>query len=64
MAGKDGTLHKDLAGIHDRWKEHFCEFLNQTPSVNNDLIVNLSQFSVKSRLGGPLSLEEIATATV
>ena len=42
----------------------FCEFLNQTPLVNNDAVVNLPQLSVKSCLGRPLSLEETATGIV
>ncbi|PFX13645.1 LINE-1 retrotransposable element ORF2 protein [Stylophora pistillata] len=62
VAGKDGTLHKDLAGIRDRWKEHFCELLNQTPSVNIDAIANLPQLSVKSHLDETPTLEDIATA--
>ena len=53
---------KDLTAIRDRWKEHFCELLNQTPMVNNDAITNLPQLSVKSHLDGPLTLEEITTA--
>ncbi|XP_022793399.1 craniofacial development protein 2-like [Stylophora pistillata] len=62
VAGKDGTLHKDLGGIRDRWKEHFCELLNQTPSVNIDTIANLPQLSVKSHLDETPTLEDIATA--
>lgn len=62
VAGKDGTLHKDLAGIRDRWKEHFCELLNQTPSMNIDTTVNLPQLSVKSHLNETPTLEDIATA--
>ncbi|PFX18122.1 LINE-1 retrotransposable element ORF2 protein [Stylophora pistillata] len=62
VAGKDGTLDKDLAGIRDRWKEHFCELLNQTPSVNIDAIANLPQLSVKSHLDETPTLEDIATA--
>ena len=36
--------------------------LNQTPSLNNDAIVNLPLFLVKSHLDGPLTLEEITNA--
>ncbi|XP_022804723.1 uncharacterized protein LOC111341943 [Stylophora pistillata] len=62
VAGKDGTLYKDLAGIRDRWKEHFCKLLNQTPLVNIDSIANLPQLSVKSHLDETPTLEDIATA--
>ena len=63
VAGKDGTLRKDLAGIHDDGKNIFVSSWIR-PLVNNDAVVNLPQLSVKSCVGGPLSLEEISTATV
>ena len=61
-AGKDGTLHKDIAGIRNRWREHFCELLNQNPSVDNAEVEKLPQLPVKCQLDDPPTLGEVATA--
>ena len=62
VAGKDGTLHKDIAGIRNRWREHFCELLNQNPSVDNAKVEKLPQLPVKCQLDDPPTLGEVATA--
>ena len=62
VAGKDGTLHKDMVGIRDRWREHFCELLNQNPSVNNAEVEKLPQFPVNDHLDEPPTPEEVVTA--
>ncbi|CAH1233287.1 Hypp666 [Branchiostoma lanceolatum] len=63
LTSADGsTVIKDKEGIRERWKEHFSKLLNRPSTVDQTVLEQIPQRTVREDLDLPPSEEEVRTA--